>query len=69
MATYQNHPVLMDYMPFTPRTRGHMETLAALEPQVLAAMHGSAFVGDGGQALRAASDVLERLLGAPLAIG
>jgi hypothetical protein len=31
-------------------------------------MHGSAFVGDGGQALRAASDVLERLLGAPLAI-
>ena len=69
VATYQNHPVLMDYMPFTPRTRGHMEKLAALEPQVLAAMHGSAFVGDGGQALRAAADVLERLLGAPLAIG
>jgi flavorubredoxin len=68
VATYQNHPVLMDYVPFTPRTRGHMEKLAALEPRVLAAMHGSAFVGDGGQALRAAADVLERLLGAPLAI-
>ena len=69
VATYQNHPVLMDYMPFTPQTRRHMEKLAALEPQVLAAMHGSAFAGDGGQALRAAADMLERQLGAPLAIG
>jgi flavorubredoxin len=69
VATYQNHPVLMDYVPFTPQTRRHMEKLAALEPQVLAAMHGSTFVGDGGQALRAAADVLQHLLGAPLAIG
>jgi hypothetical protein len=59
----------MDYMPFTPHTRRHMEKLAALQPQVLAAMHGSTFVGDGGQALRAAADVLERRLGAPVAIG
>jgi hypothetical protein len=56
-------------VPFTPQTRRHMEKLAALEPRVLAAMHGSAFVGDGGQALRASADVLERLLGAPLAVG
>jgi flavorubredoxin len=70
VATYQNHPVLMDYMPFTPQTRRHMEKLAALEPTVLAAMHGSAFVGNGGQAFRDAADVLERALGAPtLAIG
>jgi flavorubredoxin len=70
VRTYQNHPVLMDYMPFTPLTRGHMEKLAALEPQVLAAMHGSAFVGNGAQAFRAAATVLERVLGAPtLAIG
>lgn len=69
VATYQNHPVLMDYVPFTPQTRRHMERLAALEPQVLAAMHGSTFVGDGGQQLRAAADVLERRLGTPLAIG
>ena len=69
VATYQNHPVLMDYLPFTPQTRRHMEKLAALQPQVLAAMHGSTFVGDGGQALRAASDVLERRLGGPATIG
>jgi hypothetical protein len=67
VATYQNHPVLMDYLPFTPKTRRHMETLAALEPQVLAAMHGSTFVGDGRQALRTAADMLERRLGAPVA--
>ena len=69
VETYQNHPVLMDYVPFTPKTRRHMDTLAALEPQVLAAMHGSAFVGDGGQAFRAAADVLERVLGAPVTVG
>ena len=67
VATYQNHPVLMDYLPFTPQTRRHLEKLASLEPKVLAAMHGSAFVGDGSQALRASADVLERLLGAPVA--
>jgi len=44
-----------------------LEKLASLEPKVLAAMHGSAFVGDGSQALRASADVLERLLGAPVA--
>lgn len=69
IETYQNHPVLMDYLPFTPQTRRHMEKLAALEPQMLAAMHGSTFVGDGAQALRASADVLERRLGAPVAIG
>jgi flavorubredoxin len=69
VATYQNHPVLMDYVPFTPQTRRHMEKLASLQPQVLAAMHGSTFVGDGGQALRDAAVALERLLGAPVAIG
>jgi flavorubredoxin len=64
IATYQAHPVLMDYMPFTPKTRRRMEDLAALEPRLLAAMHGSSFEGDGAQALRAAADVLEELLGA-----
>ena len=68
VATYQNHPVLMDYVPFTPQTRRHMERLAALEPQTLAAMHGSTFVGDGGEAFRLAAGVLERRLGAPLAV-
>jgi flavorubredoxin len=69
VETYQNHPVLMDYVPFTPRTRRHFETLARLEPQVLAAMHGSAFAGDGAQQLHAAADVLEHVLGAPVTVG
>ena len=59
----QAHPVLMDYMPFTPQTRQRLETLARLEPRLLAAMHGSAYEGDGAAALRAAGDVMEQLLG------
>ena len=66
VAEYQAHPVLMDYMPFTPKTRQRLETLASLEPHMLAAMHGSTFVGDGGSALRAAGDMLERQLGREL---
>jgi len=65
IATYQAHPVLMDYVPLTPRTRRRLEHLASLEPRILAAMHGSTFIGDGGAALRAAGDMLERLLGVP----
>ena len=69
IATMQAHPVLMDYMPFTPQTRSRLEGLAALQPQMLAAMHGSAFVGDGAAALRAAADVMEQHLGVPLVAG
>ncbi len=63
IARMQAHPVLMDYMPFTPQTRQRLETLVRLEPRLLAAMHGSAYEGDGAGALRAAGDVMERLLG------
>ena len=63
IAEMQRHPVLMDYMPFTPQTRRRLNELAALEPRMLAAMHGSTFVGDGGAALRAAADVMEQHLG------
>jgi len=62
---YQAHPVLMDYMPFTPATRARLEDLATLEPKVLAAMHGSSFVGDGAAALRAGADMMERTLARP----
>ena len=65
MELYQAHPVLMDYMPFTPATRARLEDLATLQPKVLAAMHGSSFVGDGAAALRAGADVMERYMGAP----
>ena len=63
IAMMQAHPVLMDYVPFTPQTRDRLETLAQLQPRLLAAMHGSAFEGDGAAALRAAGDVLEQHLG------
>ena len=63
IITMQAHPVLMDYMPFTPQTRGRLDTLAKLEPRLLAAMHGSAFEGDGGAALRGVAEVMEQLLG------
>lgn len=63
IAAMQAHPVLLDYMPFTPQTRARLEQLAILEPRLLAAMHGSAYEGDGAAALRAAADVMERTLG------
>jgi hypothetical protein len=37
--------------------------MADLQPRVLAAMHGSTFVGDGGAALRSAADMLQARLG------
>ena len=63
IAAYQAHPVLMDYVPLTPDTRRRLNELADLQPRVLAAMHGSTFVGDGGAALRSAADMLQRRLG------
>ena len=53
----------MDYVPLTPATRRRLNELADLQPRVLAAMHGSTFVGDGGAALRSAADMLQRRLG------
>ena len=64
VAAYQNHPVLMDYVPLTPATRHRLNELAALQPRILAAMHGSSFAGDAASALRNAGDMLERRLGA-----
>jgi hypothetical protein len=63
VASYQAHPVLMDYVPLTPATRRRLHELADLQPRVLAAMHGSTFVGDGGAALRSAADMLQHRLG------
>lgn len=64
IAAYQAHPILMDYVPLTPDTRRRLNELADLQPRVLAAMHGSTFVGDGAAALRSAADMLQRRLGA-----
>jgi hypothetical protein len=53
----------MDYVPLTPGTRRRLNELADLQPKVLAAMHGSTFIGDGEAALRSAADMLKRRLG------
>jgi len=62
LASYQQGP-FAHYLPYTPRTAPTLERLAALKPQVLAAMHGSAFVGDGERALRDLARVMEEVLG------
>jgi flavorubredoxin len=55
--------LLIDYMPFTPKTEGLLQELAALQPQTLAAMHGSTFVGNGAQALHDLGCVMREVYG------
>ena len=64
---YQQSPVLMDYMPYTENTKRQLANLAALQPQMLAAMHGSTFVGDGAAALVASGEVIRQVTGASAA--
>jgi len=54
---------LMDYMPYTPNTKRLLQELATLKPKTLAAMHGSAFVGDGERALRDLAVVMREVYG------
>lgn len=51
------------YMPYTPRTEAMLARLGRLEPKVLAAMHGSTFVGDGQRALGDAAAMMRDVLG------
>jgi hypothetical protein len=50
-------------MPYTPNTERLLAEMAALKPKTLAAMHGSAFVGDGEKALLDLGPVLKEVLG------
>jgi flavorubredoxin len=50
-------------MPYTPYTDSTFERLAALNPKVLATMHGSSFRGDGARALRDLAAVVREFLG------
>lgn len=52
--------------PYTPLTQPILHALADLQPKHLALMHGSAFVGDGGRALRGLADVMREALGGPV---
>lgn len=49
--------------PYTPLTEPILHGLAALQPKQLALMHGSAFVGDGGRALRDLATTMREVLG------
>jgi flavorubredoxin len=49
--------------PYTPLTEPILQGLADLQPKRLALMHGSAYVGDGAQALRALAIVMREALG------
>ena len=60
MIEYQATP-LANYMPYTKDTNGELKRLAALKPKVLATMHGSAYEGDGEQALNDYAEMREML--------
>jgi flavorubredoxin len=62
LIDYQAGP-FANYMPYTKHTDGIMQGLAALNPRTIAPMHGSAFTGDGGKALRDLAVVMHDVLG------
>src|SRR5688572_14403545 len=62
LIDYQAGP-LANYMPYTKHTDGIMQRLAALEPRTIAPMHGSAYAGKGGQAIRDLAAVMREVLG------
>jgi hypothetical protein len=52
--------------PYTPSTDPILHGLADLRPTHLALMHGSSFVGDGGQALRDLAGIMREVLGSDM---
>lgn len=62
LVEYQAGP-LANYMPYTNRTDAILQGLADLKPRTIAAMHGSAFAGDGEQAVRDLAVVIREVLG------
>ena len=58
---------LSHYTSLGPTTGSTIRNLAALQPKILATMHGSSFAGDGAAALSALGDHYDMLLRATLA--
>jgi len=56
---------LANYMPYSDQTDGILDRLAALQPRTLAAMHGSAYVGDGQRAIQDWAQAVKEILGSP----
>jgi flavorubredoxin len=62
LERYQAGP-FSDYLPFTRMTEQQLARLAALKPEILAAMHGSSFKGDGERALNDLSKLFREVVG------
>ena len=62
LVEYQQGP-LANYVPYSTLTDATLHRLAGLQPRTLAAMHGSAFVGDGARALRDLAVMFKEVLG------
>jgi flavorubredoxin len=61
LIDYQAGP-LANYMPYTKNTDGILQKLADLKPRTIVPMHGSAYVGDGGRAVRELAGVMREVL-------
>lgn len=61
LVEYQQGP-FANYLPYCTLTDATLKRLAALRPKTLATMHGSVYVGDGGQALLDLADVFQDVL-------
>ena len=64
LVRYQSGPC-SHYLPFTPMTEQQLARLAALKPEVLAAMHGSTFKGNGEHALHELSKLFREIVAKP----
>src|SRR6056297_2752617 len=60
LTAYQQGP-MAGYMAWTPDTGTHLARLAALAPRVCATMHGSAYEGDGAQAMTEVGEVMREV--------
>jgi hypothetical protein len=61
LVEYQQGP-LANYLPYCTLTDATLKRLSALRPTTLATMHGSVYVGDGGQALLDLAAVFQEVL-------
>ncbi|HMS39775.1 MAG TPA: hypothetical protein PKE69_06080 [Pyrinomonadaceae bacterium] len=61
LVSYQAGP-LANYIQYSPLTTRNFQKLIALAPKTIAAMHGSTFVGNGGQALRDLDSLMREVL-------
>lgn len=62
LTEYQQGP-FAHYLPLASHTEATLDRLTALDPKVLATMHGSTFVGDGAGAIGDLKQVMREVLG------